>query len=84
MDFLGQGSLFIFIQHYSRREQKSSERSLLSQDLKFDDEVIKMDPRIKPRPKLISLDDKTILSLAKTSIYSHIVVSIMRNKLIGG
>lgn len=48
----------------------------MSQDLKFDDEVIKMDPRIKPRPKLTRLDDKTILSLAKTSIYSHIVVSI--------
>ena len=55
----------------------------MSQDLKFDDEVIKMDPRIKPRPKLISLDDKTILSLANTSIYSHIVVSIMRNKIWG-
>uniref|UniRef100_A0A452UDP6 Leucine-rich repeat-containing protein 9 n=1 Tax=Ursus maritimus TaxID=29073 RepID=A0A452UDP6_URSMA len=53
--------------------KKNSEGSVLSQDLKFDDEVIKMDPRIKPRPKLISLDDKTILSLAKTSIYSHIV-----------
>ncbi|KAB1276935.1 Leucine-rich repeat-containing protein 9 [Camelus dromedarius] len=53
--------------------KKNSEGSMLSQDLKFDDEVIKMDPRIKPRPKLISLDDKTILSLTKTSIYSHIV-----------
>ncbi|KAF3831107.1 hypothetical protein GH733_002345, partial [Mirounga leonina] len=53
--------------------KKNSEGSILSQDLKFDDEVIKMDPSIKPRPKLISLDDKTILSLAKTSIYSHIV-----------
>ncbi|XP_030880362.1 leucine-rich repeat-containing protein 9 [Leptonychotes weddellii] len=53
--------------------KKNSEGSVLSQDLKFDDEVIKMDPRIKPRPKLISLDDKIILSLAKTSIYSHIV-----------
>ncbi|XP_073751396.1 leucine-rich repeat-containing protein 9 isoform X4 [Callorhinus ursinus] len=53
--------------------KKNSEGSVLSQDLKFDDEVIKMDPRIKPRPKLTSLDDKTILSLAKTSIYSHIV-----------
>ncbi|KAK1339260.1 hypothetical protein QTO34_019939 [Cnephaeus nilssonii] len=53
--------------------KKSSEGSVLSQELKFDDEVIKMDPRIKPRPKLISLDDKTILSLAKTNIYSHIV-----------
>ncbi|XP_026921634.2 leucine-rich repeat-containing protein 9 isoform X4 [Acinonyx jubatus] len=53
--------------------KKNSEGSLLSQDLQFDDEVIKMDPRIKPRPKLINLDDKTILSLAKTNIYSHIV-----------
>ncbi|XP_060274102.1 leucine-rich repeat-containing protein 9 isoform X7 [Ovis aries] len=53
--------------------KKNSEGSVLSQDLKFDDEVIKMDPRIKPRPKLISLDDKTILSLAKTSVYGHIV-----------
>nr|XP_060475935.1 leucine-rich repeat-containing protein 9 isoform X2 [Panthera onca] len=53
--------------------KKNSEGSLLSQDLQFDDEVIKMDPRIKPRPKLVNLDDKTILSLAKTNIYSHIV-----------
>ncbi|KAF5922784.1 hypothetical protein HPG69_013129 [Diceros bicornis minor] len=53
--------------------KKNSEGSVFSQDLKFDDEVIKMDPRIKPRSKLISLDDKMILSLAKTSIYSHIV-----------
>lgn len=48
--------------------------------MKFDDEVMKMEPKIKPRPKLISLDDKTIISLAKTNVYSHIVVSIMRIK----
>uniref|UniRef100_A0A8C0WUI6 U2A'/phosphoprotein 32 family A C-terminal domain-containing protein n=1 Tax=Castor canadensis TaxID=51338 RepID=A0A8C0WUI6_CASCN len=53
--------------------KKFSEGSVLSQDLKCDDEVMKMEPRIKPQPKLISLDDKTILSLAKTNIYSHIV-----------
>lgn len=51
------------------------------QELKFDDEVMKMEPRIKPHPKLISLDDKMIISLAKTNIYSHIVVSIVRTKL---
>jgi hypothetical protein len=51
--------------------------------LKFDDEVLKMEPRIKPRPKLISLDEKTIISLAKTNIYSHIVVSIIRKNLEG-
>ncbi|XP_053459141.1 leucine-rich repeat-containing protein 9 isoform X4 [Nycticebus coucang] len=53
--------------------KKNSDVSVLSQDLKFDDEVMKMEPRIKPRPKLFSLDDKTIISLAKTTIYSHIV-----------
>ncbi|KAI5232096.1 Leucine-Rich Repeat-Containing Protein 9 [Manis pentadactyla] len=53
--------------------KKVSEGSVLSQDLKFDDEVIKMDPRIKPRPKLTSLDDATILSLGRTNIYRHIV-----------
>ncbi|XP_035301763.1 leucine-rich repeat-containing protein 9 isoform X2 [Cricetulus griseus] len=53
--------------------KKYSEGLVFSQDLKFDDEVMKMEPRIKPRPKLISLDDKTITSLAKTNIYSHIV-----------
>ncbi|XP_012511481.1 PREDICTED: leucine-rich repeat-containing protein 9 [Propithecus coquereli] len=56
--------------------KKNSEGAVLSQDLKFDDEVIKMQPRIKPRPKLTSLDDKTILSLAKTSIFSHIVYNL--------
>lgn len=53
-----------------------SEGSVLSQDLTFDDEVMKMEPRIKPRPRLLSLDDKTILSLAKTNAYTQIVVSI--------
>ncbi|XP_070449220.1 leucine-rich repeat-containing protein 9 isoform X5 [Equus przewalskii] len=53
--------------------KKNSEGSVFSQDLKFDDQVIKMDPRIKPRQKLTTLDDKTILSLTKTNIYSHIV-----------
>uniref|UniRef100_A0A8C5Z0C2 Leucine rich repeat containing 9 n=1 Tax=Marmota marmota marmota TaxID=9994 RepID=A0A8C5Z0C2_MARMA len=53
--------------------KKISEGSILSQDLKVDDDVMKMEPKIKPQAKLISLDDKTILSLAKTNIYSHIV-----------
>ncbi|KAM4853660.1 leucine-rich repeat-containing protein 9 isoform 3-T5 [Thomomys bottae] len=53
--------------------KKFSEGPLLSQDLKADDEVMKMEPRIKPQSKLITLDDKTIVSLAKTNIYSHIV-----------
>ncbi|KAM5241625.1 leucine-rich repeat-containing protein 9 isoform 3-T5 [Hipposideros larvatus] len=67
-------SLFSSFNNVILEESKqNSEGSVLSQDLKFDEEVIKMEPRIKPRPKLISLDDKTILSLAKTNSYSHIV-----------
>ncbi|XP_042638021.1 leucine-rich repeat-containing protein 9 [Orycteropus afer afer] len=53
--------------------KKKSEGSVLSHELKLDDEVMKMEPRIKPRPKLTNLDDKTILSLARASVYSHIV-----------
>ncbi|XP_008066255.1 leucine-rich repeat-containing protein 9, partial [Carlito syrichta] len=67
-------SLFSSFNNIIIEESKNnSEGSILSQDLKFDDEVIKMEPRVKSRPKLVSLDDKTILSLAKTSLYSHIV-----------
>uniref|UniRef100_A0A8I5T586 Leucine rich repeat containing 9 n=1 Tax=Pongo abelii TaxID=9601 RepID=A0A8I5T586_PONAB len=67
-------SLFsVFNNVILEESKKNPEVSVFSKDLKFDDEVIKMEPRIKARPKLISLDDKTILSLAKTSVYSHIV-----------
>lgn len=55
----------------------------MSLDLKSDDEVMNMEPKIKPRPKLISLDSKTIFSLAKTNIYGHIVVSSMTNQIWG-
>ncbi|XP_069888543.1 leucine-rich repeat-containing protein 9 [Dipodomys merriami] len=67
-------SLFSSLNNAILEESKKfSEGSVLSQDLKFDDEVMKMEPRIKPRTKLMALDDKTIVSLAKTNIYSHIV-----------
>ncbi|XP_050653732.1 leucine-rich repeat-containing protein 9 isoform X3 [Macaca thibetana thibetana] len=67
-------SLFsVFNNVILEESKKTPEGSVFSKDLKFDEEVIKMEPRIKARPKLISLDDKTILSLAKTSVYSHIV-----------
>ncbi|XP_035117929.2 leucine-rich repeat-containing protein 9 isoform X2 [Callithrix jacchus] len=63
-------------EYMTMESKKKSEGSVFSKDLKFDDEVIKMEPRIKAQPKLISLDEKTILSLAKTSVYSHIVYNL--------
>ncbi|KAM6202627.1 leucine-rich repeat-containing protein 9 [Rhynchocyon petersi] len=53
--------------------KKHSEGSILSYDLGIDDEVMKMEPRIKPRPKLTTLDDNTMLSIGRTNVYSHIV-----------
>ncbi|XP_012579855.1 PREDICTED: leucine-rich repeat-containing protein 9 [Condylura cristata] len=66
-------SLFSSFNNIILEESKKNSEESLSQDLKLDEEVIRMDPKIKARPKLISLDEKTILSLAKTNIYSHIV-----------
>ncbi|KAM4690503.1 leucine-rich repeat-containing protein 9, partial [Rhinophrynus dorsalis] len=43
-------------------------------ELKTDEDIINMEPIIKPRPKIISLDEKTVLSLAKANIYSQITV----------
>ncbi|XP_027698721.1 leucine-rich repeat-containing protein 9 [Vombatus ursinus] len=53
--------------------KKNLDGSLLSHDLKIDEEVIEMEPRVKSRTKLNNLDEKAILSFAKTNIYSQIV-----------
>uniref|UniRef100_A0A8D0H1M9 Leucine rich repeat containing 9 n=1 Tax=Sphenodon punctatus TaxID=8508 RepID=A0A8D0H1M9_SPHPU len=47
---------------------------ILSCDLQCDDEVMNMEPIVKPKPKIVYLDEKTVLSVAKANIYSQIVV----------
>ncbi|XP_055989754.1 leucine-rich repeat-containing protein 9 [Sorex fumeus] len=66
-------SLFSSFNNIISEECKTNLGETVSQDLKFDDEVIRMDPKIKSRPKLVSLNDKAIYSLAKTSSFNHIV-----------
>ncbi|ETE73512.1 Leucine-rich repeat-containing protein 9, partial [Ophiophagus hannah] len=39
-----------------------------------DDEVLSMEPIIKPKPKIICLDEKTVMAISKANIYSQIVV----------
>ncbi|XP_063803841.1 leucine-rich repeat-containing protein 9 isoform X2 [Pseudophryne corroboree] len=46
----------------------------LSKELKLDEETISMEPIFKPRPKIISLDERTILSVAKATVYNQITM----------
>ncbi|XP_031746458.1 leucine-rich repeat-containing protein 9 isoform X3 [Xenopus tropicalis] len=46
----------------------------VSHDLKLDEDAIALEPFLKPKPKIISLDEKTVLSVARANIYSQITV----------
>ncbi|XP_053331520.1 leucine-rich repeat-containing protein 9 [Spea bombifrons] len=46
----------------------------LSRECESDEELLKMEPVLKPKPKLITLDEKSILSASKSNIYSQITV----------
>nr|XP_008166478.1 leucine-rich repeat-containing protein 9 isoform X7 [Chrysemys picta bellii] len=54
--------------------KKNTEGFILSSDLQRDDEVMNMEPTVKARPKIVCLDEKTVLSVAKANIYSQIAV----------
>ncbi|KAG8561130.1 hypothetical protein GDO81_015257 [Engystomops pustulosus] len=43
-------------------------------EIKLDEDVISMEPIIKPKPKIITLDEETILSIAKSNKYNQITV----------
>ncbi|OCT68507.1 leucine-rich repeat-containing protein 9 isoform X2 [Xenopus laevis] len=46
----------------------------ISHDLNLDEAAISLEPVLKPKPKIISLDEKTVLSVANANIYSQIAV----------
>ncbi|XP_053561219.1 leucine-rich repeat-containing protein 9 [Bombina bombina] len=43
-------------------------------ELKLDEALVNMEPIMKPKPKIIMLDEKTILLAANTNVYSRITV----------
>uniref|UniRef100_A0A5F8G726 Leucine rich repeat containing 9 n=1 Tax=Monodelphis domestica TaxID=13616 RepID=A0A5F8G726_MONDO len=53
--------------------KKNLDGSVLSHDLKIDEEVIEMEPKLKSRTKLNNLDEKVILSFTKSNVYSQIM-----------
>lgn len=48
-----------------------------SNDIILDREVLNMEPVLKPQPKLLSLDDKILLHVARANVLSQITVSIL-------
>uniref|UniRef100_A0A8C5RFQ8 Leucine rich repeat containing 9 n=1 Tax=Laticauda laticaudata TaxID=8630 RepID=A0A8C5RFQ8_LATLA len=54
--------------------RRNSAGFVFSRDLHHDDEVLSMEPIIKPKPKIICLDEKTVMAISKANIYSQIVV----------
>ncbi|XP_062326280.1 leucine-rich repeat-containing protein 9 [Osmerus eperlanus] len=42
--------------------------------IQLDEEVLNMEPVLKPRPKMLSLDDKTLLNVARANVLSQITV----------
>lgn len=43
----------------------------------MDKEVLNMEPVLKPRPKLLSLDDKILINVARANVLSQITVNIL-------
>lgn len=47
-----------------------------SKDSVLDNEVLNMEPVLRPQPKLLNVDDKTLLNMARANFLSQITVSI--------
>ncbi|XP_025943077.1 leucine-rich repeat-containing protein 9 [Apteryx rowi] len=65
-------SLFSTYNVIGEEGKKSTEGFILCHDLQCDDEVLNMQPPVKARPKIACLDEKTVLSVAKASIFSQV------------
>ncbi|XP_028935145.1 leucine-rich repeat-containing protein 9 isoform X3 [Ornithorhynchus anatinus] len=65
--------LFSIFSNITVEATKKFSELLLPHDLKLDEEIINMEPKRKPGLKLMSLDDKTVLSTVKMNADSQIV-----------
>lgn len=48
---------------------------VLSNYVAYDKEVLSTEPVLKPQPRLLSLDDKILLNVARANVLSQITVS---------
>lgn len=54
---------------------------IISNYVAYDKEVLSMEPVLKPQPRLLSLDDKILLNVARANVLSQITVSGKANVL---
>lgn len=55
---------------------------VISNYVAYDQEVLSMEPELKPQPRLLGLDDKILLNIARANVLSQITVSITSHKKI--
>lgn len=53
---------------------------VISNYVTYDKEVLNMEPVVKPQPRLLSVDDKILLNVARANVLSQITVSGGKNK----
>ncbi|KAL8168768.1 UNVERIFIED_CONTAM: hypothetical protein K2H54_016478 [Gekko kuhli] len=58
----------------SEEGRRNSTGFILNRDLQCDDRALNMEPIMKPKPKIVCLDEKTILAVAKANVFSRITV----------
>ncbi|KAJ8411732.1 hypothetical protein AAFF_G00153700 [Aldrovandia affinis] len=59
---------------YAFPEYRPSYSAEDSQDINLDEETLNMEPVLKQRPKMASLDEKTLLTVARANVLSQITV----------
>ncbi|KAA8582195.1 hypothetical protein FQN60_008935 [Etheostoma spectabile] len=67
----------IYFEYITRDEEQphsTGRDGTLSNDIILDNEVLNMEPVLKPQPKLLSLDDKILLNVARANVLSQITV----------
>lgn len=72
--------LFLYVVYKDQRESELPDLSrhgedTPSRDSILDNEVLNMEPVLRPHPKLLSLDDKLLLNMARANFLSQITVS---------
>ena len=52
-------------------------------DINLDEEILNMDPMVKPWPKMLSLDEKTLLNVARANnVLSQVTVRVEELQLL--
>lgn len=77
MNLLGNSHTVNLLSQDRERPALQSRDDAPSNDIILDKEVLNMEPVLRPQPKLLSLDDKILLHVARANVLSQITVSLL-------